>query len=657
MNHHRLPWILTLSVGLFAVLGAERANARWEFVSSEALANTARSMVETLSAKTIEPHQCPYHLVVENLTDLDEETSKQFHDAMTASIHQVHPEGEACMVVRHEIGGANGSVETREELQTLIAATGAGTVIEMSYYNLDAKLVAMARATSTDGGYRGFTPQIPLPARQIADSQAPAIVEKTQELNEKSAPAAAPADIAGRTLSIHGSPVLVERLIPDLARAFLKSLPANDGDAIVNEFSDDNGDHVLSLKDAAPDQIGNIKIRSNGAFQALDNLSAGRAHIVASFRPVTDAEHTSFAEKHGVDMRRTDAEHVVGLTGIEILVNQINDLSMVSRDTLRGIYSKKILNWQDPAVAEAKLQEGIKAIGPGAGSNATEILRTLIMRGLPPLYQSSLDWGGEIPGMIEASQNAIAFATAHLSGGGASVAIDECGHAYDFDPFAIKSLDHPLSVPLFLYVNPNEVDDDRDQFLDFVMSASPGQGQSIVDDHFTNLDVLIADDAETRRRQAIVGQQVPVLRNSHALFRMIIGDARRVSTTFRFRYDSHTLELDSYGQRAVERLVKAIRSEGIAADRVMLFGFADSQGEADYNLELAAGRARSVAQALQIFGLEISESNLFAIGEDAPIGCNLTSDDNVDEIGAARNRRVEVWITKSGQDTAALQAQ
>ena len=467
-------------------------------------------------------------------------------------------------------------------------------------------------------------------------------------------PAAAPTETAGRTLSIHGSPALVERLIPDLARAFLKSQSTNDGGAIVSEFSDDNGDHVLSLKDATPDQIGNIKIRSNGAFQALDNLSAGRAHIVASYRPVSDAEHASFAEKHDVDMRTSDAEHVIGLTGIEILVNSSNRLPMVSRDTLRGIYSKKILNWQDPAVAGAELQETIKAIGPGAGSNATETLRTLIMRGLPPLYQSSLDWGREIPNMVEANQNAIAFATTHSSDRGASVAIDECGHAYDFNPFAIKSLDHPLSVPLFLYANPNETDHDRDRFLDFVMSASNGQGQSIVDDHFTNLDVLIADDTDTLERQEIVGQQAPVLRNSHALFRMFIRDARRASTTFRFRYDSHALELDSYGQRAVERLVEAIRNEGITADRVMLFGFTDSQGEASYNLELAAGRARSVAQALHIYGLEIGESNLFAIGEDAPISCNLTSEDHVDEIGSARNRRVEVWIADSEHDTALI---
>ena len=44
------------------------------------------------------------------------------------------------------------------------------------------------------------------------------------------------------------------------------------------------------------------------------------------------------------------------------------------------------------------------------------------MRGLPPLYQSSLDWGGDIPGMVKADQNAIAFTTAHVSDGGTSVA-------------------------------------------------------------------------------------------------------------------------------------------------------------------------------------------------------------------------------------------
>ena len=76
--------------------------------------------------------------------------------------------------------------------------------------------------------------------------------------------------------------------MPSLARAFLESQAKGDGKLTVSEFSDDNGDHVLSVNDATPDQIGHIRIRSNGAFQALDNLSAGRTHVVASYRPVTD---------------------------------------------------------------------------------------------------------------------------------------------------------------------------------------------------------------------------------------------------------------------------------------------------------------------------------------------------------------------------------
>ena len=652
MNNHRRHWFLALSAALLTVLGAGGTHARWAFVSPDMLANTTRSLIETLSTKTIEPHQCPYHLLLDDLTILDEETSRQFHDALTASIRDAHPEGQACMVVRHKLGGPDGSAKTREELLLLLAATGPGTIIEMSYLNMSNELVVMARATSTDGGYRGFTRQVQLPARRVDDDQTTAIAEKTPVPTEKPARAGPPVETAGQTLSIHGSPALTERLMPSLARAFLESQATDHGELIVSEFSDDNGDHVLSVNDATPDQIGHIRIRSNGAFQALDNLSAGRTHVVASYRPVTDAEHASFAEKHDVDMRTREAEHVIGLAGVEILVNETNKLPTVSRDTLRAIYSKKISNWQDPAVADANLREPIKAIGPGAGSNSTEILRTLVMRGLPPLYQSSLDWGGEIPAMVKADQNAVAFATTHVSDGGNSVAIDECGHAYDFDPFSIKSLDHPLSVPLFLYVDPSEADDDRDRFLDFVMSPSPGRGQTIVDDHFANLDVLISNNLDTRKRQAVVNQQRPVLRNSHTLFRMIISDARRASTTFRFRYDSDTLELDSYGQRAVERLVETIRNEGITADRVMLFGFADSQGPADYNLELAASRAKSVAQALQSHGLEVSEGNLFAIGEDAPINCNLTSEDYVDEIGSARNRRVEVWIADSRHDMA-----
>ena len=165
MNNHRRHWFLVLSAALLMALGAGQAHARWAFVSPDMLANTTRSLIETLSTKTIEPHQCPYHLLLEDLTILDKETSRQFHDALTASIRDAHPEGEACMVVRHKLGGPDGSAKTREELLLLLTATGPGTIIEMSYLNMSKELVVMARATSTDGGYRGFTRQVHLPAR------------------------------------------------------------------------------------------------------------------------------------------------------------------------------------------------------------------------------------------------------------------------------------------------------------------------------------------------------------------------------------------------------------------------------------------------------------------------------------------------------------
>ncbi|MGI9501226.1 MAG: phosphate ABC transporter substrate-binding/OmpA family protein, partial [Geminicoccaceae bacterium] len=222
------------------------------------------------------------------------------------------------------------------------------------------------------------------------------------------------------------------------------------------------------------------------------------------------------------------------------------------------------------------------------------------------------------------------------------VSIDECDHTYAFDSFSVKALDHPLSVPLFLYVNPGQGNGERDSFVDFVMSTEAGQG--IVGKHFANLEVLIADEQASRERIDIISRREPELRNSQALFRALIGNARRISTTFRFRYDNSTLELDSYGERALERLVSKVRDENISPEMIMLFGFADSLGEASYNLELASRRADSVASGLAERGLTISKGNVFAIGEDAPVGCNLNGDGEIDERGTARNRRVEVWV-------------
>ena len=450
---------------------------------------------------------------------------------------------------------------------------------------------------------------------------------------------------AEQTIRIHGSPAIANRLIRDLATAFLRTQAgsSNGEKTGVTVSTTAEGDFVLQAKDPSADKIPTIRIRGNGANQAFDDLSTGETDIVVAYRPVTDGEHAAFKANASVDLRARTSEYVIGLDGIEVLANPANKLPAISRETLQHIYSKKLNDWGEPKVVNAKLSGPIRAIAPGAGANATELLRTLVMEGKPPLYQNSLDWGNSLSKLVAADPNGIGFTGMRLGGNNRSLDIDECGATYQFDPFVVKSQDHPLAVPLYLYVNSSKPLPVRDAFLKFAMSDT---GQEIVARRFVNLDVAIGDDDNTARRLKTVKQQTPALADKRDLFVKRIGKAHRLSTTFRFRFDSATLELDSRGERDLERLVRKVRDADMAEDRLLLFGFADALGPEDYNAKLAGRRVTSVAKKLRSLGLKIADDQVFAIGEDAPVGCNALPNGDDDARGRARNRRVEVWVRK-----------
>ena len=320
------------------------------------------------------------------------------------------------------------------------------------------------------------------------------------------------------TIRIHGSPSIGNRLMRDLASAFLRNQidASEDQSGGISVSTTPDGDYVLTAKEGTAAKLPTIRIRGNGANQAFDDLSTGDTDIVVAYRPVTDAEHSSFKSTASVDLRARSSEYVIGLDGIEIVANKANKLPAINRETLQVIYSKKLNDWGDASVVEAGLKGPIRAIAPGAGANTAELLRTLVMEGKPPLYQNSLDWGDGVSKLVSADPNGIGFVGMRLGGDNKSLDIDECGVTYTFEPFVVKSQDHPLAVPLYLYVNSGKKHAERDDFMKFVMSVA---GQKIVAKRFVNLDVAHAGDEATKRRLQTLDKQTPVLAEKHKLFR------------------------------------------------------------------------------------------------------------------------------------------
>jgi outer membrane protein OmpA-like peptidoglycan-associated protein len=205
----------------------------------------------------------------------------------------------------------------------------------------------------------------------------------------------------------------------------------------------------------------------------------------------------------------------------------------------------------------------------------------------------------------------------------------------------MRTEDHPLARRLFLYSNPAKGNRFRNAFLFF---ATSDEGQALIAWHLVNLEAMLSDRATTQKRLDTIGNQRITRRSIRARLLDVIGGARRLSTTFRFRFDSVDLRLDQSAARDLANLIRFTEKEDIAADRLMILGFADSDGKIDYNLALSAERAEAIAKRLNTYGVPVPAENVLGFGEEAPVACNVRPNGTADYFGKSRNRRVEVWL-------------
>ncbi len=116
--------------------------------------------------------------------------------------------------------------------------------------------------------------------------------------------------------------------------------------------------------------------------------------------------------------------------------------------------------------------------------------------------------------------------------------------------------------------------------------------------------------------------------------------AKEVSGAGRLSLDFHflagTIQFDENASGDLDRLVELLADPTYQQRSLLLFGFSDSAGGAKKNVSLSKGRARAVADQLQMRGIKPSVVNGF--GKDLPIASNDT------EEGREKNRRVEVWL-------------
>lgn len=107
--------------------------------------------------------------------------------------------------------------------------------------------------------------------------------------------------------------------------------------------------------------------------------------------------------------------------------------------------------------------------------------------------------------------------------------------------------------------------------------------------------------------------------------------ALRAITTFYFEYDSSDLKPEA--MRALDVHAKDLKASG---QRVVLNGYTDERGTAEYNMALGERRAQAVQRYLVLQGVSPAQLEVVSYGKTNPVCMGH------DESCWAQNRRVEL---------------
>lgn len=441
----------------------------------------------------------------------------------------------------------------------------------------------------------------------------------------------------GPEISIHGSRTVGTTLIPNLLRGYARSIGAR----FEIQSTEDRAVRIVRLFNADGTLRAEIDLQTRGSGSAFKSLGEEAAHLGLADRRLKDSDLNKLAVSGIGDLRDTADEHVLGLDGIVLVTHPDNPVRDISSAEVARIFSGEITNWQELGGGDVPIS--LNSFNEGSGDRSIVIDRLVTPQGRVEKsdvtrwksYQDMLDAVMDDRGGLGYSGRWLAR-TNDVN----ILAIREsCGLLSPPTDFRMKIEGYSLSRRLYAYTPPQRLHPEIRDFLAWVKSdeAQP----FIKDSHFIDRDLermKLADMGMMLIHTAAVEPDFNGPQYSEMMRQLRSAD--RLSTSFRFNPGSSVLDVESV--RNVQDLANRLQSGEFEGLEVLLVGFADSIGDRVQNTRLAQSRANTVSDLLgrALPPAAASKANLRALsfGELLPLSCNT------DDVGRARNRRVEVWL-------------
>jgi len=414
-------------------------------------------------------------------------------------------------------------------------------------------------------------------------------------------------------LRLAGSNTIGDTLGPAMAEAFLKDQGAMDVRIVPGANPQEKIVEGILPGDKTASSITIAAHGSATAFTALADSSCDIGMASRKIKPEEAAKLTSLG-----DMSSVANEHILGLDGIAVIVNAANPADQLDKDKIMRIFTGEISDWSQVG----SFSGPIKIYARDDKSGTYDTFKSLVLGG-KPLASAALrmEDSKALSDAVAADPNAIGFIGLPYIQSAKPVAVSEKGTlALLPTRLTVGTEDYLLSRRLYLYTPANPSNKFTRQFIEFALSK---KGQ----------DVVGAAGFVTQN-VAQVAQTVPT--GAPGDYKSLTKDANRLSLDFRF--ESGQTELDNKAKVDLDRVVSLIADLRITGDKIMLFGFSDSNGAQAANQALSLSRAQAIED--QFIQRGMKPAIVRGYGSELAV-----ASDGSDE-GQARNRRVEIWVKK-----------
>lgn len=406
------------------------------------------------------------------------------------------------------------------------------------------------------------------------------------------------------TIGANLGPALVEAMLAEQGLLDIHRVPATPPN-----------EHSIIGTNAQGQQI-RVDVSAHGSGTGFSALKAGQADLVASSRPISDQELVAL-EPFG-DLKSPEAEQVIAIDGLAIIVHPNNPLQQLNTEQLAKVFSGQFNTWEALGGIGGAIHLYARDDKSGTYDTFKQLMLSRTGQSLSHKAQR-FESSEQLSNAVSHDPQAIGFIGLPYIREAKAVAIVD-GASQPMLPLSslIASEDYPLSRRLFFYLPPSANNPWAKGLITFTQGA---QGQAIV------------------AQNGFVAQSVQA---SHVLprphmpedYQTLTQQAQRLSVNFRF--DEGSASLDNKARQDLLRVVGYLKANDKLDRQVTLVGFGDPKNDPERAELLSKLRAMAVRRELVKSGVVLRE--IRGYGAQMPVAAN-TEDE-----GRLKNRRVEVWV-------------